>query len=69
MLPLLPPLSPILLPPPPPPPLVPLPVPPLFGPAAAAESAGVPVIPEATPAGLLLAGLLVLAGVSRWRRR
>jgi hypothetical protein len=46
-----------------------LPVPPLFGPAAGAESAGVPVIPEATPAGLLLAGLLVLAGVNRWRRR
>src|SRR5207237_9807663 len=63
VLPLLPPLSPILLPPP----LVPLPVPPLFRPAAAAESAGVPVIPEATPGGLLLAGLLVLAGVSRWR--
>jgi hypothetical protein len=69
LLPPLPPLPPLLPPPPPPPPLVPMPPPPVFGPAAAAEPAGVPVIPEATTGGLLLAGLLVLAGVSRWRRR
>jgi hypothetical protein len=46
-----------------------LPAPPLFEPAVASESAGLPVILEATSGGLLLAGLLVVVGVSRWRRR
>jgi hypothetical protein len=60
------------LPPPPPPPAPLLPPPPVMPPAMMAPPAGVPVIPEADSALLLLGGLLGmggLVGLAAWRRR
>jgi hypothetical protein len=59
--------------PPPPPILLPLPPSPLVAippgaPRPAASPAGVPIIPEADTAALLLIGLVATIGARRWRR-